>query len=220
MRGVGPSTRPSSPKLREPLADLRVHRAGRDRRDDDVGQLPVELLRDLERERLRALCVVRAQADVDEAPGQLERELDGQAAAIVVRATDGVDRRAVDGRGDELLGLEVVRAEDRRLHAFGGGPGSDGVREVARRGARERVEPELLRLGGGDRDHAILERVGRVRGVELQVELPDPERRGEPRRSDQRRAARREPGSAGAATGRSVDVAPERRRPGSRSTRA
>ena len=54
--------------------------------DDHVRELPAELLGDLERERLRALRVVGAQADVDERPRQLERELDGQPAAVVVGA--------------------------------------------------------------------------------------------------------------------------------------
>ena len=80
-------------QLAEALVDLRDQRAGGDRGDDGVGQLPAELLGDLERERLRALGVVRAEADVDERPVELERELDGEPAAVVVRAVDGVDGR-------------------------------------------------------------------------------------------------------------------------------
>ena len=83
-RGAAPSTSPSSSSSRERLVQLRVERAGGDRRDDHVGRLPAELLGDLVRERLRALGVVAAQADVDEAPVELERELDRQPVAVVV----------------------------------------------------------------------------------------------------------------------------------------
>ena len=40
------------------------------------GRLPAELLGDLERERLRAFRVVRAELDVHERPVELERQLD------------------------------------------------------------------------------------------------------------------------------------------------
>src|SRR5439155_9462263 len=121
------------------------------------GELPAELFGDLVGERLRPLGVVGPQADVHERPGQLERELDRQAAAVVVRAADGVDRRAVDGGRDELLRLEIGRAEDGGLEAFGRRTGRDGVRQVAGRGAGEDVEAELLRLRAGDRHDAVLE---------------------------------------------------------------
>ena len=191
--------------LAEALRDLRVESAGRDRSHDHVGQLPAELLGDLVAERLRALGVVGAQADVDEAPRQLERELDGEAAAVVVGALDGVDRRAVDGGRDQLLGLEVGRAEHGGLEPLGGGARRDRVGEVPGRRAGQRVEPELLRLRAGDRDDAILERVRRIGRVELQVELAEAERGGQPRRaaragSDRARgAARRARRRAGAA---------------------
>src|SRR5581483_12274171 len=140
----------------EALVQLRVEGAGRDRTDDDVGKLPAELLADLVRERLRSLGVVAPQADVDERPRQLEGELDRQPAAVVVRAGDGVDRRAVDGGRGQLLRLQVGRAEHGRLEAFRGGAGGDGVGEVPGRRAREGGQAELLRLGRGDGDHAIL----------------------------------------------------------------
>src|SRR5206468_10998373 len=73
----------------EPLPDLREQRAGRDRADDRRRRPPAELLRDLVRDRLRPFRVVRAKPDVDERPGQLERELDGEPAAVVVAAADG-----------------------------------------------------------------------------------------------------------------------------------
>ena len=79
---------PELEQLAEALVHLREHRARGDRRDDRVRQRPAELLGDLERERLRALGVVRAEPDVDERPVELERQLDAQAAAVVVAALD------------------------------------------------------------------------------------------------------------------------------------
>ena len=108
---------PELEQLAEALVQLREHRARRDRRDDGVRQLPAELLGDLERDRLRALGVVRAELDVDERPVELERQLDREPRAVVVAAVDGVDRRAVDRGRDELLRLEVGRARARRPRA-------------------------------------------------------------------------------------------------------
>ena len=164
-------------QLAEPLPDLVEERARGDRDRDGVRSLPAELLRDLVGQGLRALGVVGAQVDVDESPRQLERQLDREPRAVVVRAVDGVDPRAVDRGCGELLGLEVARDEDCRLEAFGGGPGGDRSGEIPRRGAGERVESELLRLPRRDGDDAILERMRRVRGVELEPELADAELR-------------------------------------------
>ena len=83
-------------ELLEALPELREQRAGGDRRDDCVGKLPAELLGDLERERLRALRVVRAQVHVDERPVELARQLDDEPAAVVVAAADGDHLAAVD----------------------------------------------------------------------------------------------------------------------------
>src|SRR5207253_3753705 len=99
---------------------------------------PAELLGDLVGDRLRRLRVVRAQADVDEPPRELERELDREPAAVVVRPADGVDRRPVRGGGDELLALQVERAEDDGVETLGRGTGRDRVREVPGRRAGER----------------------------------------------------------------------------------
>ena len=168
------------------------------------GVAPAELLGDLVGERLRALGVVRAQVDVDEPPRKLERELHGKTRAVVVVAVDGVDRRPVDGSGRELLRLEVGRDEDGRVEPFGGRAGRDRAGEVAGRRARERRQPELLRLARRDGDHPVLERVRRVRGVELEPQLADAELLRQPRgaaraassraRAAARRAARRAEG--------------------------
>ena len=66
-------------QLTETLADLVEQRPGSDGDRDRVGQAPAELLGHFVGERLRALGVVRAQVDVDEAPVELERELDREA---------------------------------------------------------------------------------------------------------------------------------------------
>ena len=47
-------------ELLESLPELGQERAGRDRANDGVGCFPAELLGDLERDRLRSFCVVRA----------------------------------------------------------------------------------------------------------------------------------------------------------------
>ena len=207
----------NSPK---PRAELREQRAGRDRADDGIGEPPAELLGDLERERLRALGVVRAQADVHERPGQLERELDGQPAAVVVAPAHLVDRRPVRGRGEQLLALEPGGAEHRRFEPFDGGPRRDRACEVPGRGARERPEPELLRLRARDRDDAVLEGVRRVRGVQLEIELAQAERLGEPGCLDERGQAGREPRLDGRLDRQERAVAPERRRAGGDASRA
>src|SRR6185312_12361404 len=122
-------------QLVEALRDLRVERARGDGRHDRVGRVPAELLGDLEGDGLRAFGVVRAQAHVDEAPGQLEGELDGEPAAVVVGPTDGIDGGTVDGGGDQLLRLEVGGTEDSRVDPFGRGACGDRVGEVSCRRA-------------------------------------------------------------------------------------
>jgi hypothetical protein len=72
----------------------------------------------------------------------------------------------------------------------------------------------LLCLGARDGDDAVLERVRRIRGVELQPELADPERLGEPRRRDERRAARRKALLRRRGDRQQVGVAPDRARTG------
>src|SRR6185312_1306380 len=73
---------------------------------------------------------------------------------------------------------------------------------------------ELLRLRRCDRDHAVLERVGRVGRVELEPELPHAELLGEPRRSNQRREARCEALLLRRLDGKEIGVAPDRQRAG------
>ena len=200
-------------QLAEALMHLREHRARRDRRDDHIRQLPAELLGDLEPERLRAFRVVRAQPDVHERPVELERQLDRQPRAVVVAPFDGEDLRAVDRGRDQLLRLEIGGAEHDGLEPFRRCARGDGVREVARRRAGDRRAAELDRLRRRDCDDAVLERVRRVRGVELQPELADAERLLEPAGADERRPAGREPLLGGRRDRQQRRVPPDRLRP-------
>ena len=135
-------------ELAEALVDLGQLASRGDRDDDVVGQLPAELLGDLEGEGLGALGVVGADVDVDEGPGgELARQLGAEPVDVVVAAVDGDEVAAEDGRRDELHGLEVVGHEDERLHAGPRRVGGDGVGEVAGRGAGGDLEAELAGLG-------------------------------------------------------------------------
>src|SRR5439155_26053987 len=144
----------------------------------------------------------------------LARELRDEARAVVVAAAHAVDARAVDRRRLDLLRLEPGRAEDDGGHAERRRTRGDRAREVARRGTRERVEPELLRLRRRDGDDAVLERVRRVREVELEEDLADAERRGEPWGGHERREARARVHSLRRLGGEERRVAPERCRAG------
>ena len=72
-------------ELAEAPSDLREQRSRCDRADNGIGEPPPQLLGDLERERLRALGVVRAQTHVDERPG---------AARTRARRSAGCSRRS------------------------------------------------------------------------------------------------------------------------------
>ena len=146
--------------------------------DDRVGRLPAELLDDLERERLRALGVVGAQVDVDDPPLDLARELADEARAVVVAAAHAVDasRRRPSSpanfSGSSPAGQKITARHARVAAARAATAFARLPVEVA-----ESVSsPNSLRLRGGDRDDAVLERVRRVREVELEQDLADAER--------------------------------------------
>ena len=181
---------PERAPLVEALGDLREQRAGGDRRDAAVGQLPAELLGDLVGQRLRALGVVRPHVDVDERPVALARQLGAQPVDVVVVAAHLDQVRAVHPGGQDLLLLEVGRDEDVGLHAQRRAVGGDRVGQVAGRRAGQHLEAELAGAGAGDRDDAVLERVRRVGGVVLDPHLAQAEALGQAVGADQRRAAR------------------------------
>ena len=201
--------------LLEAAAELGEERAGGDRADDPVGQLPAELLDGLVGERLRALGVVGAQVDVDEGPGPGLGELGAEPVDVVVVAADADQVGPVDAGREQLLLLEVGGDEDVGVEAGGGGVGGDRVGEVAGRGAGDGLEAELVRLGDGDRDDPVLEGVGRVGGVVLDPELGlDPEPLGQAVGAQQRRQARLQRVAGAPLEGEEVGVAPDPLRAG------
>jgi hypothetical protein len=90
----------------------------------------------------------------------------------------------------------------------------DGVREVAGGRARQRRPSELERLRAGDGDDAILERMRRVGGVELQPQLAHAECRRKTRRLDEGRQPGSEPLFGRSRHGQQRRVPPDRRRAG------
>ena len=133
MVGIVALDQPGVDELLEPAGELGELRAGGDRADDAVRELPAELLDRLERERLGALGVVRAHVDVHERPARpLARDLGAEPVDVVVVALDRDDLRPVGARGEDLLLLEVVRDEHVGGHPGGRGVRRHGVGEVAR----------------------------------------------------------------------------------------
>ena len=121
------------------------------------------------------------------AHGRDSAELGAEPVDVVVAAAHADQLRAVDAGREQLLLLEVGGDEDVRLEPSGRGMRRDRVGQVAGRGAGDRLEAELARLGQRDGDHPVLERVGRVRGVVLDPDLAEPEPLGEPVGAQQRR---------------------------------
>ena len=141
---------PRARQLGEALRELREQRAARGGADDGVGQLPAELLGDLERDRLRALARVRVQVPAHEAPREERAELELEPAAVVVGAVDGEDAGARMARRDRRR-LAARRGEHDRLEPGRGGGRGDRVAEVAGRRAAERRDAVVERGGDGDR---------------------------------------------------------------------
>jgi hypothetical protein len=199
--------------LVEAAGDLGEQGAGRHRRHHAVGQLEAEPLGDLERERLRALGVVRAHVDVDERPLAIGGQLGAEPVDVVVVAAHRHELGAVDAGREDLLLLQVGRDEDIRLQPSGRRVGGHGVGQVARGSAGHRREPQLDGLGQRHRHDPILERVGRVGGVVLDPDLAQTERLGQTRSADERRAAGRQRVLRRALEREEVGVAPQVLRP-------
>src|SRR3990170_2265247 len=176
-------------ELADRLVDGREEEPGSERRHDDVGQLEAELLPRLEKERLRALRVVRPEVDVHEAPHATVRGEDSDPVRVVVRAIDGHDGRAVDPWEEELRLLEARGREHVAGQAGlrGGGPG--GGRGISRGWAPHGPQPPLSRLRNRDGDRTVLERGRRVHRVVLDPQFPEPELRSEVVRAAERRVA-------------------------------
>ena len=170
------------------------------------GQLPAELLGDLERDRLRALTRIRMEIAADEAPWEEAAELELQPAAVVIGARDREDARAGVPRRDGRRFASDGREHDRLQPGRRCG-GADGVAEIARRRAAQRGHAVVQRGRRRDRRDAVLVGVGRVVTFELQVEI-DSEQVGEPVGA----AERRPPGAVlDACAGREQALVPPER---------
>ena len=197
-------------ELAEAAPQAGQQRSARHRRHHVRRHRPVELFGDLERARLGAFRVVRAEVDVGEAPAVPIRDLRAQPVDVVVGAVDRHDPRAVHRRSDDLAGLEVVGDEDEAGQAQACRVRGDAVGEVARRRAREHARAELDRPGRSHRHDAVLVRQRRViHAIVLDVDRLDPEAGGEPVGPDERRPARREPRAGLAGDGQQLAVPPQ-----------
>src|SRR5215213_3281106 len=95
--------KPEVEPLLEAAAQFGEERAGGDRADHPVGQLPAELLDGLVGERLRALGVVGPQVDVDERPRPRLGQLGAEPVDVVVVAADADQVGPVDAGRQQLL---------------------------------------------------------------------------------------------------------------------
>ncbi len=190
MRGSSPSIRPSSVHSSKALGDLREQRPRGDGHDAAVGQLPAELLGDLEGQRLRALGVVGAQVDVHERPVALGAQLGAQPVDVVVVALDADQPGPVDASGEDLLLLEVGGDEDVGVHARarprGRPPSWPGCRSRRRRSSGSRARG--ARVTATETTRSLKEWVGLAASFLTQTSRR-PSRCGEPVGADQRRAA-------------------------------
>ena len=177
-------------ELLQPLVDLGEHRAGCRRRDGVCGSAPAQLLRDLVAERLAAVRIEGADVDVHECPLVLVGQFTAEAVDVVVAAVDRDHGGVVDGRAQHLARFEVVGDEDVGIHPGPRRVGGHCAGEVAGGGAGERLESELQRLGGGDGNDAVLERVRRVDAVVLDPQLLEAEALREAAGADERSEAR------------------------------
>ena len=175
---------------------------------------PPELLDDLEADRLRALGVIRAEVDVDEAPPVAIRDLRTEAVDVVVGAGDRENRRVEDGGSEHLPRFEGVGDEDAALEAEARGVRGHAVRKVAGRRARKDVEPELHGARRRHRDDAVLVGERRmIHGIVFDVELADTEARREPIAAHERGEAGVEAGARLSRNGQQLAIAPEIFRP-------
>ena len=143
-----------------------------DRDDDLVRQRPVQLLGRLERQRLRALGVERPDVDVAERPRRRLDQLRAKPVHLVVVAAHRDHVRVEHADARHLRGLEVDRDEYEALEVRPRRVSGHGVREVASRRTRDRLETMRPRPADGDRHDTVLERVGRIHAVVLQIEIP------------------------------------------------
>src|SRR6185503_12473585 len=168
-----------------PHADEANATAGRI--DDDVGQLPFELLGELEAHRLLPLDAVRLLQGRCVVPAALGTRALHDRARVRDRARDEIHLRAVRrGLAHDRL-RRCVRHHDDNADARARpvcGPGSSGV---ACCGERDRAHAKLERSGDADRGAACLERPGRQQALVLHAQVWDSELLPYPARVEERR---------------------------------
>ena len=163
------------------LVDLREERSAGHRDDGVLGQLPAELLSDFEAHAFRAFCVVGTEVYVHEAPAVFTGDFGAKAVDLVVSSFNGDHLGAVNERTDNFAFFEVRRNEDIAGETRCGGIGSDGVSQIARRGAGDNFETEFLGPTERHGNHAILEgQGGVVDRVVFDIKLINSEMLGEP----------------------------------------
>lgn len=167
-------------ELLDALVDLRDHRARGHRHDRMVRRFPAKLFSNLVAQRLGAFGVVRAHVHVDEGPAMRVCELAAEPLNIVIVAVDGDHGRPVHSCPQDLAALQVTRDEHQGPHPGLCAMRGDRAGEVSGRRAGDGVHAELERLGGGDRDDPVLERIRRVDRVVLQPEILDPQELAQP----------------------------------------
>src|SRR5438034_3334015 len=163
--------------------------AAGDRDDDLVRQLPAQLLDGLERQSLRPLRIEGPDVDVAEGPrGRLD-QLAAEPVHLVVVAPNRDHVGIEHADADDLRRLEVDGDEDEALEPSTRRVGRHRVGQVPCRRAGNRLEAVGPRPTDRDRDNAVLERIGGVHAVVLQVEVSKPQLGTKPVRFYQRREA-------------------------------
>ncbi len=155
--------------------------------DDDVGELPAELLGDLVSHRLLPLDAVRLLQRRDVEPPLGVLPLRDDPSAVVDEAVDerhvGAVRLALDPEDLRRVARHEDVAGEARLRRVGG----RGAPGVPRRRQGDGPRPERLRHRDRRAQPARLEGAGRVSGLLLDPDVPHPEPCPEPRRVEEGR---------------------------------
>ena len=152
------------------LPDFGEHGARGRRNDHMVGNPPAQLLSHFIAQGFAALGVVGAHIDVDESPRIVVAHFAAQAVHFVISAIHRHHRGAIDRRADNLAPFQIRGDEHNRAHSGPGGVGRHAARQIAGGGAGDGLKAEFLGFGGRHRHHPILERVGGIDAVVLDVE--------------------------------------------------
>ena len=116
-------------------------------------------------------------------------KLAAEAVDLIVGPVDGDERGAVNGSADDFAALQVGRVEDLGVQSGLRAVRGYGAHKVAGGDAGEGLELELQRLAGGDAYGTVLERVGGIHGVVLDVEVLESQKAAKVLGFDERREA-------------------------------